>query len=117
MEAASSVLTSAAGSVDVSLHPLVIMNISDHCTRARVEQKSPLRGSSLNHGGMWNISCSLVFGALLGVQKGRQVEISNSFELAVDIINDSAILDKEYFSAKEEQCKYSIILVQAKFNI
>ena len=45
MEASSSVLTSAAGSVDVSLHPLVIMNISDHCTRARVEQKSPLRGS------------------------------------------------------------------------
>lgn len=89
MEPSSSVLTSAAGSVDVSLHPLVIMNISDHCTRARVEQKSPFR----------------VFGALLGVQKGRQVEISNSFELAVDIVNDSAVLDKEYFSAKEEQFK------------
>lgn len=44
MEPSSSVLTSAAGSVDVSLHPLVIMNISDHCTRARVEQKSPFRG-------------------------------------------------------------------------
>ena len=46
------------------------------------------------------------------MQKGRQVEISNSFELAVDIVNDSAILDKEYFSAKEEQCKYSITLIQ-----
>ena len=45
MEGTSNVLTSAAGSVDVSLHPLVIMNISDHCTRARVEQKSPFRGS------------------------------------------------------------------------
>lgn len=56
----------------------------------------------------------LVFGALLGVQKGRQVEISNSFELAVDIVNDSAVLDKEYFSAKEEQCEYSIVLTQAK---
>ena len=53
-----------------------------------------------------------MFGALLGVQRGRQVEISNSFELAVDIVNDNAILDKEYFSAKEEQCKYSISLVQ-----
>ena len=53
-----------------------------------------------------------MFGALLGVQKGRQVEISNSFELAVDVIDDSAILDKEYFSAKEEQCRYSIILIQ-----
>ena len=54
----------------------------------------------------------LVFGALLGVQKGRQVEISNSFELAVDIVNDSAVLDKEYFSVKEEQCMYSITLIQ-----
>ena len=53
-----------------------------------------------------------MFGALLGAQKGRQVEISNSFELAVDIINDSAVLDKEYFSAKEEQCKYSNILMK-----
>ena len=108
MEASSSVLTSAAGSVDVSLHPLVIMNISDHCTRARVEQKSPFRGSWL----LWEVfqhDVFLVFGALLGVQKGRQVEISNSFELAVDIVNDSAVLDKEYFSAKEEQCE-SILL-------
>lgn len=40
----STVLSSSAGSVDVSIHPLVIMNISDHCTRARVEQKTPLRG-------------------------------------------------------------------------
>lgn len=55
----------------------------------------------------------VVFGALLGVQKGRQVEISNSFELAVDIVNDSAVLDKEYFSAKEEQCEYSIISTRA----
>lgn len=53
-----------------------------------------------------------MFGALLGVQKGRQVEISNSFELAVDIVNDSAVLDKEYFSAKEEQCGYPITVLQ-----
>jgi len=43
-EGSSAVLSAAAGSVDVSIHPLVIMNISDHCTRARVEQKTPLRG-------------------------------------------------------------------------
>ena len=35
--------TSASGSVTVSLHPLVIMNISDHFTRVRMqnEEASP----------------------------------------------------------------------------
>ena len=36
-----SVLTSTPGSVSVSLHPLVIMNISDHFTRVRVQQQDP----------------------------------------------------------------------------
>ena len=31
--------TSASGSVTVSLHPLVIMNISDHFTRVRVQHE------------------------------------------------------------------------------
>ena len=31
--------SSTAGSVSVSLHPLVIMNISDHFTRVRVQQE------------------------------------------------------------------------------
>ena len=39
-KAGSSVLTSMAGSVSVSLHPLVIMNISDHFTRVTMQQES-----------------------------------------------------------------------------
>ena len=39
-KAGSSVLTSVAGSVSVSLHPLVIMNISDHFTRVTMQQES-----------------------------------------------------------------------------
>jgi len=35
----SSVLTVLAGSVNVSLHPLVIMNISDHFTRVSMQQE------------------------------------------------------------------------------
>lgn len=39
----------SAGSVSVSLHPLVIMNISDHFTRVRVQQEEggPLLGVHL----------------------------------------------------------------------
>lgn len=35
----SSVLTSTPSSVSVSLHPLVVMNISDHFTRLRMQQQ------------------------------------------------------------------------------
>ena len=38
-KATSSVLTVLAGSVSVSLHPLVIMNVSDHFTRVRVQEE------------------------------------------------------------------------------
>ena len=46
-----------AGSVSVSLHPLVIMNISEHWTRTKVQLGSPQK----------------IFGALIGKQKGRNV--------------------------------------------
>ncbi len=45
--ASSSVLTSTPSSVSVSLHPLVVMNISDHFTRVRMQQEDstkPPRG-------------------------------------------------------------------------
>lgn len=45
-----------------------------------------------------------VYGALLGTQKGRSVEVCNSFELVVSNVEGRVVLDKEYFSAKEEQC-------------
>ena len=33
-----------AGSVSVSLHPLVIMNISEHWTRVRAQEGKPMQG-------------------------------------------------------------------------
>ena len=35
----STVLATSTGSVSVSLHPLVVMNISDHFTRVRMQQE------------------------------------------------------------------------------
>ena len=50
-EASCVVSAGSTGSVSVSLHPLVIMNISDHFTRVRVQQqdegKPPLGALSL----------------------------------------------------------------------
>lgn len=78
-----------SGSVSVSLHPLVIMNVSEHWTRVKAQE-----GRSLQ-----------VLGALIGKQKGRFLEIFNSFELKFNIIDNDIIIDKEYYTTKEEQFK------------
>lgn len=57
---------SSASGLTFKLHPLVILNISDHYTRMKANN----RGEG-----------SRVVGCLLGVQAGRTVEIFNSFEL------------------------------------
>lgn len=93
------VLASGGGSsVSVSLHPLVVMNISDHYTRVRVQTGD---------------NTVRVYGALLGRQKGRSVEICNSFELVVESRDGSSVhvLDKEYFTAKEEQCNMRVVRI------
>lgn len=53
----------------ISLHPMVIMNVSEHFTRHRAQSQpgAPIR----------------VFGVLLGTLSGRNVDIANSFELKV----------------------------------
>ena len=43
-----------------------------------------------------------VYGALLGTQKGRSIDICNSFELVVSV---ERLLDRSYFTSKEEQCE------------
>ncbi|VVC36671.1 COP9 signalosome subunit 6,JAB1/MPN/MOV34 metalloenzyme domain,Rpn11/EIF3F, C-terminal [Cinara cedri] len=82
--------TSVTGSVSVSLHPLVILNISEHWTRltAQVGHSVP------------------TLGALIGKQKDRTLEIMNSFELSYTILDDSSlVIDRDYYNSKEEQFK------------
>ncbi|EAA12413.4 AGAP008156-PA, partial [Anopheles gambiae str. PEST] len=76
-------------SVTCSLHPLVIMNIADHWTRNRAQKSSR----------------PLIFGALIGKQKGRNIEVMNSFELKYDIVNDAVVIAMDYYQVKEEQYK------------
>ncbi|XP_013148459.1 PREDICTED: COP9 signalosome complex subunit 6 [Papilio polytes] len=83
------VTTATAGSVTVSLHPLVIMNVSEHWTRLRAQEGSP----------------QTVVGALIGKQKGRNIEVMNSFELVFSAIDGDIVIDREYYNLKEEQFK------------
>ena len=54
----------------LTLHPLVIINISDHFTRASCQTAK-------------GTTSPRVFGVLIGAQSGRNVEIGNSFETKV----------------------------------
>lgn len=78
-----------SGSVSVSLHPLVIMNISEHWTRIRAQEGQPQQ----------------VIGALIGKQTGRNIELMNSFELLFDVVDGQIVIDMDYYNTKEEQFK------------
>lgn len=47
-----------------------------------------------------------MIGALIGKQKGRNIEVMNSFELVFSVIDGDIIIDRDYYNLKEEQCKY-----------
>ncbi|CAL8102178.1 unnamed protein product [Calicophoron daubneyi] len=81
-------VTAGPGSVAVQLHPLVVLNISEHWTRNKVKENSPT---------------VVVYGALLGKQEGHYVEITNSFELLLDEPHMS--VNAEFYSTRESQCK------------
>lgn len=76
-------------SVTISLHPLVIMNISEHWTRIRAQA-----------GETWQ-----VYGALIGKQKGRNIEVMNSFELKTELVGSDLIINRDYYNTKENQYK------------
>eukprot|EP00659_Diplonema_papillatum_P003070 gene3070-4821_t len=72
--------------LDVQLHPLVILNITDHWTRTKVTKGQAQR----------------VVGALLGVQSGRVIEIHTSFELILNEEGSEEMLDMKYLQLKRD---------------
>lgn len=84
----------AIPSVTISLHPLVLMNIAEHWTRIRAQE-----------GG-----ARAVYGALIGKQDGRKVEVYNSFELRYETIDGDVVINRDYYNTKEEQCELVQIL-------
>ncbi|CCM01623.1 uncharacterized protein FIBRA_03684 [Fibroporia radiculosa] len=74
--------------LSIALHPLPILNISEHLTRLKLQTKS---------------NVPFVLGALLGTQNGREVEIVNTFELAVG--EDGVTVDQAFLLDRKEQYK------------
>jgi COP9 signalosome complex subunit 6 len=72
----------------LSLHPLVLINISDSWTRARIKTKD---------------KNPRVIGCLMGVQRGRDVEIFNSFELVYTVNAEGKMeIDQAFLTARKE---------------
>ncbi len=87
--AAAAAASSSSSGLSVALHPLVIMNISEHWTRTRAQEGRPTQ----------------VYGALIGRQEGRRIEIMNSFELDHAEIDGRVVIDRDYYALKEGQFK------------
>ncbi|XP_063682363.1 COP9 signalosome complex subunit 6-like [Bolinopsis microptera] len=71
----------------VFLHPLVAMNIADHATRYKINNK--------DH--------QYALGVLLGKQTGRDIEIISSFDVCYDVVDNSWILNRDYLDSRLEQ--------------
>lgn len=57
-----------------------------------------------------------MIGALIGKQEGRNIEVMNSFELLSHTIDDRVHIDKEYYYAKEEQCKCFVSVTDREYS-
>lgn len=80
--------SSTTSGLSLSLHPLPILNISEHLTRLKLQTNSAL---------------PFVLGALLGTQNGREVEIVNTFELATQ--DDREAVDHGFLVSRRDQYK------------
>ncbi|CAN1146487.1 COP9 signalosome complex subunit 6a [Linum perenne] len=107
--------SSSSSGLTFKLHPLVMVNISDHYTRVKAQLNPPLTSTSCNtantngNGGGDSTSIASseppprVYGCVIGVQRGRTVEIFNSFELLYDPATHS--LDRAFLEKKQELYK------------
>ncbi|MFS7988876.1 putative MPN domain-containing protein [Helianthus anomalus] len=93
-------MASSSSGLTFKLHPLVIVNISDHHTRVKSQSQLPSADSSSSTS---TSPSSRVFGCVIGVQRGRTVEIFNSFELLYDPSTHS--LDRSFLEKKQELYK------------
>ncbi|KAF3331052.1 COP9 signalosome complex subunit 6a [Carex littledalei] len=101
--------SSSSSGITFKLHPLVIVNISDHYTRLKAQTLHSGESSSSaapSNGGATGSAPPApprVFGCVIGVQRGRTVEIFNSFELLFD--PDTHTLDRAFLEKKQELYK------------
>ncbi|EIE22810.1 Mov34-domain-containing protein [Coccomyxa subellipsoidea C-169] len=87
-----STINPSSSGLQFHIHPLVLINISDHATRMRANKL----GEENNY---------RVLGCLLGQQSGRVVDISNSLEINYHIGELGIDIDEAYLTRKQEQYK------------
>jgi len=89
----------SASGLEFKLHPLVLINVSDHHTRTKANEQQPA--------GQPAGAVVKVIGILLGSQSGRTVDISNSFEVKYSRDGGSGAisLDMPFLLHKQEQYK------------
>ncbi|KAK0552413.1 hypothetical protein OC846_002920 [Tilletia horrida] len=83
------------GSTNLAIHPLPILNMSEHHTRTRL-QKNSSSSSDVS-----------VYGILLGTQQGRDVELHNSFEfiLTNSSTQSNPVVDHHLLKVRQDQFK------------
>lgn len=110
--------SSSSSGLTFKLHPLVIVNISDHYTRVKSQSQPPNPNPSSTPNGESSTSPPppppRVFGCVIGVQRGRTVEIFNSFELLFDPSTNS--LDRPFLEKKQELCQFLLFSLSTLFS-
>jgi COP9 signalosome complex subunit 6 len=101
--ASTTTAAASSGGLTFKLHPLVIVNVSDHHTRVKAQAACSGDSSSPSSSAPGAGQPPRVFGCVIGVQRGRTVEIFNSFELVLDPV--SGTLDRAFLDKKQELCK------------
>ncbi|KAG2439114.1 hypothetical protein HYH02_006636 [Chlamydomonas schloesseri] len=87
----------SASGLEWKLHPLVLINMSDHHTRTRANTPGAMAPGA---------TPPAVMGCLLGSQSGRSVDIRNSFEIRYTPGPDGTVdVDITFLLKKQEQYK------------
>lgn len=77
---------SADSGLQVALHPLVLLTISDYITRHTLRQQT-----------------GPIVGALLGEQNGREITIEHAFDCLLEETDDEIVLHRAWFEDRLQQ--------------
>lgn len=77
--------------LQVALHPLVLLTISDYITRHTLRQQT-----------------GPIVGALLGEQNGREITIEHAFDCRLIEVEGDVVLHKAWFEERLQQSQQSI---------
>lgn len=75
--------------LQISLHPLALLTISDYITR-----------HTLRNG------TGPIVGALLGTQEGREIDIEHAYEILLLVDDDGVRVEETWFTNKLKLCEF-----------